>query len=325
MKEILYLEALHEALTEEMDRDNSVFILGEDVGPYGGAFKVTQNLLEKYGASRIIDTPISEASIVGSAIGAALTGMRPIAEIMFGDLTALAMDQICNQAAKIHYMFGGQGKCPMVLRTPFGAGLNIAEHHSQSLEAWFTHTPGLKVVAPSTPFDAKGLLKSAIRDDNPVIFCEHKQLYRIKGSIPEEEYMVPIGKADVKREGSDITLIATMWMVQKSLKAAEKLAEDGIDVEVVDLRTLNPIDKKTIIESIMKTHKAITISEDTKTAGMTAEVSAIIMEEAFDYLDAPVMRLAEPDTPIPFSPPLENHVIPNEELIIKTVKEIIGN
>ncbi|MEM4246586.1 MAG: transketolase C-terminal domain-containing protein, partial [Candidatus Bathyarchaeia archaeon] len=234
MREILYLEALREAIRGEMRRDPSVFMLGEDIGKYGGAFKVSEGLLDEFGQERIRDTPISEATIVGAAVGAAILGMRPIAEIMFGDLTALAMDQICNQAAKVHYMFGGQAKCPIVIRTPFGGGVNIAEHHSQCLEAWFMHTPGLKVVAPSTPYDAKGLLTSSIRDENPVIFCEHKQLYRMKGPVPEEEYTIPLGVADVKRVGRDVTIVATLWMVHKALKAAEELAKEGIEAEVVD-------------------------------------------------------------------------------------------
>ncbi|MEM2901127.1 MAG: alpha-ketoacid dehydrogenase subunit beta [Candidatus Bathyarchaeia archaeon] len=323
MREITYVEALREALREEMRRDGRVFLLGEDIGPYGGAFTVTKGLIEEFGPERVRDTPISESAIVGAAVGAAITGMRPVAEIMFGDLTALAMDQICNQAAKIHYMFGGQTSCPMVLRTPFGGGVNIAEHHSQSLEAWFVHVPGLKVVAPSTPYDAKGLLKSSIRDENPVVFCEHKQLYRVKGPVPEEEYLVPIGSGDVKRVGEDVTVVATMWMVHKALKAADMLAEEGIKVEVVDPRTLNPLDKKAIVESVMKTNRAVVVSEDVKTCGITAEISAVIVEEAFDYLDAPVVRIANPDAPIPFSPPLENYVIPSEERIVNAVRKIV--
>lgn len=323
MREITYREALREALIEEMRRDERVFLLGEDIGPYGGAFKVTQGLLEEFGPERVRDTPISESAIAGTAVGAAMTGMRPVAEIMFGDLTALAMDQICNQAAKIHYMFGGQAKVPMVLRTPFGGGVNIAAHHSQSLEAWFMHTPGLKVAAPSMPYDAKGLLKTAIRDDNPVIFCEHKMLYAKKGPVPEEDYTIPFGEADVKREGKDVTIIATLNMVHKSLAAADKLAQEGVDVEVIDPRTLVPLDRKTIAESIMKTHKAVIVTEDCKTGGVSAELMAVVIEEAFDYLDAPIKRVTAPDTPIPFSPPLERFVIPDEERIIHAVKEIV--
>ncbi|MEM3726679.1 MAG: alpha-ketoacid dehydrogenase subunit beta [Candidatus Bathyarchaeia archaeon] len=324
MRKITYREALREALREEMHRDPSVFLLGEDIGKYwGGAFKVTEGLAAEFGDERVRDTPISESAIVGAAIGAAITGMRPVAEIMFGDLTALAMDQIANQAAKIRYMFGGQAKCPMVIRTPFGGGVNIASHHSQSLEAWFMHVPGLYVAVPSTPYDAKGLLKAAIRGDNPVIFCEHKLLYPLEGEVPEGDYTVPFGVADVKREGEDVTVVATLYMVHKALKAAEKLEEDGVSVEVVDPRTLTPLDKQAIIKSVKKTGRLVVVSEDCKTAGVTAEIAAVVAEEALDYLDAPTKRVAEPDTPIPFSPSLEQYVIPNEEAIIKAVKEIV--
>jgi len=324
MREIMYVEAIREALREEMKRDEGVILLGEDIGRYGGAFTVTKGLIDEFGPERVRDTPISESAIVGATVGAALTGMRPVVEIQFGDFVTTCMDPICNQAAKAYYMFGGQVKCPMVLRTPFGGGLSMAVQHSQCLEAWFMHTPGLKVVVPSMPYDAKGLLKTAIRDDSPVIFCEHKQLYFLKGPVPDEDYVVPIGVADVKREGKDVTVIATMWMVHKSLKAAEMLAKEGIDVEVIDLRSLAPLDKVTIIESIKKTNRAVVVSEDCKTAGVTAEISAVIMDEAFDYLDAPVIRIAEPNTPIPFSPPLENFVIPNEDLIVKAIKNVVN-
>jgi pyruvate/2-oxoglutarate/acetoin dehydrogenase E1 component len=242
---------------------------------------------------------------------------------MFGDLTTLAMDQIANQAAKIRYMFGGQAKAPLVVRTPFGAGVNIASHHSQSLEAWFMHVPGLYVAVPSTPYDAKGLLKTAIRGDNPVFFCEHKLLYPMKGMIPEEEYLVPFGKAEVKREGKDVTIFATMFMVHKALAATEQLAKDGISAEVVDPRTLTPLDKAAIVTSVKKTGRMVIVSEDTKTAGVSAEIAAIVAEEAIDYLDAPIKRVAEPDTPIPFSPSLESFVIPDEKRIIKAVQEIV--
>jgi pyruvate dehydrogenase E1 component beta subunit len=324
MREISYRDALNEALREEMLRDKTVFLLGEDIGKYWeGAFKVTKNLAKEFGDERVRDTPISESAIIGVAAGVAITGMRPVAEIMFGDLTALAMDQIANQAAKLRYMFGGQTKVPMVIRTPFGAGVNIASHHSQSLEAWFMHTSGLKVVMPSTPYDAKGLLKTAIRDDNPVMFFEHKLLYPIKGLVPEEEYTVPFGVADVKREGKDVTLVATLYMVHKALDAAKELGEQGIDAEVIDPRTIVPLDRKAIINSVRKTGRLVIVSEDCKTAGVSAEIAAIVAEEALDYLDAPIKRVAEPDTPIPFSPPLEQFVIPNEKSIIKAVKEIV--
>jgi pyruvate/2-oxoglutarate/acetoin dehydrogenase E1 component len=324
MRKITYREALREALKEEMHRDKTIFLLGEDIGRYwGGAFKVTEGLAEEFGDERVRDTPISESAIIGTAVGAAITGMRPVAEIMFGDLTALAMDQIANQAAKIRYMFGGQISVPLVIRTPFGAGVNIASHHSQSLEAWFMHIPGLHVAVPSTPYDAKGLLKTAVRSDNPVVFCEHKLLYPIEGEVPEEEYTIPFGVADVKREGSDVTVVTTLYMVHKALNAARELEAEGISIEVVDPRTLTPLDKQTIIRSVKKTGKIVIVSEDCKTAGVSAEIASIVAEEALDYLDAPIKRVAEPDTPIPFSPPLEQHVIPDEGAIIKAVKEVV--
>lgn len=324
MKETTVRDALREALREEMQRDKTVFLLGEDIGRYwGGAFGVTKGLAEEFGDERVRDTPISESAIIGVGVGAAITGMRPVAEIMFGDLSALAMDQICNQAAKIRYMFGGQVTAPLVIRTPFGAGVNIASHHSQSLEAWFMHTPGLYVAVPSTPYDAKGLLKTAIRGTNPVFFVEHKLLYPVKGMVPEEDYTVPFGVADVKREGADVTIFATLYMVHKALAAAEKLSKEGISAEVVDPRTLSPLDKSTILKSVKKTGRIVIVTEDCKTAGVSAEIVAIIAEEALDYLDAPIKRVAEPDTPIPFSPPLEQFVIPDEKSIIKAVKETI--
>jgi len=324
MRELTYRDALREALREEMVRDKTVFLLGEDIGRYwSGAFKVTKGLAEEFGHERVRDTPISESAIIGVAVGAAITGMRPVAEIMFGDLTTLAMDQICNQAAKICYMFGGQTTVPLVVRTPFGAGVNIASHHSQSLEAWFMHTPGLLVAAPSTPFDAKGLLKTAIRGSNPVMFFEHKLLYPIKGEVPEEDYTIPFGVADVKLEGEDATIFATLYMVHKALAAAQELRKQGISVEVIDPKTLVPLDKQAIIKSVKKTGRIVIVTEDCKTAGVSAEIAAIVAEEALDYLDAPIKRVAEPDTPIPFSPPLEQFVIPNEKTIIKAVKEVL--
>jgi len=324
LRKIAYREALREALREEMLRDKRVFLLGEDIGRYwGGAFKVTKGLAEEFGDERVRDTPISESAIVGVAIGAAITGMRPVAEIMFGDLTTLAMDQIANQAAKLRYMFGGQTSVPLVIRTPFGGGVNIAAHHSQCLEAWFMHVPGLYVAVPSTPYDAKGLLKTAIRGENPVIFCEHKLLYPVEGEVPEEDYTVPFGTAAVRREGTDVTIVATLYMVHKALEAAEKLENEGVSVEVVDPRTLVPLDKEAIIRSVKKTGRLVVVSEDCKTAGVTAEISAVVAEEALDYLDAPIKRVAAADTPIPFSPPLENFVIPDENRIIKAVKEIV--
>lgn len=324
MREITYRDALREALREEMLRDKAALLLGEDIGRYWhGAFKVTKGLAEEFGDERVRDTPISESAIIGVAIGAAITGMRPVAEIMFGDLSALAMDQIANQAAKSRYMFGGQAKVPIVIRMPFGAGVNIAAHHSQSLEAWFMHTPGLKIAMPSTPYDAKGLLKTAIRDDNPVMFFEHKLLYPVEGPVPEEEYTIPLGVADVKRKGEDVTVVATLYMVHKALAAAEGLSRQGIEAEVIDPRTLVPLDKQAILNSVKKTGRIVLVTEDCKTAGVSAEIAAVVAEDALDYLDAPIKRVAEPDTPIPFSPPLEQFVIPNEKSIIKAVKEIV--
>jgi pyruvate dehydrogenase E1 component beta subunit len=324
MRRITYRDALREALREEMLRDGTVFVLGEDVGRFWeGAFRVTKGLAEEFGDERVRDTPISESAIIGVAAGAAITGMRPIAEIMFGDLSALAMDQIANQVAKMKYMFGGQAKVPVVIRTPFGAGVNIATHHSQSLEAWFMHVPGLKIAMPSTPYDAKGLLKTAIRGDDPVMFFEHKLLYPVEAEVPQEEYTVPFGVADIKREGRDVTIFATLYMVPKALSAAEILSREGIDAEVVDPRTLVPLDKQAIVDSVKKTGRIAIFTEDCRTAGVSAEIAAVVAEEALDYLDAPIKRVAEPDTPIPFSPPLEQFVIPDEKSIVKAVKEIV--
>lgn len=325
MKELTYVQALNEALREEMQRDERVFLIGEDIGPYWeGAFKVTKGLANEFGVERVIDTPISESCIVGAAVGAAMTGMRPVAEIMFGDLLALAMDQIINQAAKIHYMFGGQLKVPLVIRAPFGIGRSMAAHHSQSLEALFMHIPGLKIAVPSTAYDAKGLLKTAIRDDDPVMFFEHKICYPTKSPIPEEEYLIPFGEADFKREGEDLTLVATSWMVHKALTVADQLADNGIDIEIIDPRTLVPLDKETILQSVKKTGRLLIVEEDCKTCGIGAEISAIVAEEAIDYLESPIIRIAEPDTPIPFSPILENYVIPDEEAITKGVEKILS-
>jgi pyruvate/2-oxoglutarate/acetoin dehydrogenase E1 component len=324
VRKITYRDSLREALREEMQRDSRVFLLGEDIGRFwGGAFKVTDGLAQEFGDERVRDTPISESAIIGTAVGAAITGMRPVAEIMFGDLTALAMDQIANQAAKIRYMFGGQASCPLVIRTPFGAGVNIASHHSQSLEAWFMHVPGLHVAVPSTPYDAKGLLKTAIRGSNPVFFCEHKLLYPVEGEVPEQEFLIPFGKADVKKEGTDVTVVATSYMVHKALNAATTLLKEGVDAEVVDPRTLTPLDVATITGSVRKTGRVVIVSEDCRTGGVSAEIAALVAERALDYLDAPVKRVTTPDTPIPFSPSLEQFIIPNEESIIKAVKEVV--
>jgi len=324
MRELTYVEALNQALREEMRRDERVFLIGEDIGSYWeGAFAVSKGLAKEFGTERVRDTPISESCIIGVAVGAAMTGMKPVAEIMFGDLIALAMDQIANQAAKIHYMFGGQLKVPMVMRTPFGAGRSIAAHHSQSLEAWLMHTPGLKVAVPSTAYDAKGLLKTAIRGEDPVMFCEHKICYTTKSSIPDEEYLIPFGEGDIKKEGEDLTIFATFYMVHQSLKAAEQLAKKGIDVEIIDPRTLVPLDKEKIIESVKKTGRLLIVEEDPLTCGVGAEIAAIVAEEAFDYLESPIKRIAEPDTPIPFSPILENYVIPNDRVIMKGVEDLL--
>jgi len=325
MREITYAEAIREALRQEMRRDERVFLIGEDIGIYGGAFGVTYGLLEEFGEERVRDTPISELTIAGAATGAALTGMRPVAEIMFMDFTTLAMEQLVNQAAKIHFMFGGKAKVPMVLRTPAGSGTGAAAQHSQSLEAWFVHVPGLKVVSPSTPYDAKGLLISAIRDDNPVIFVEHKLLYRTKGPVPEEEYTIPLGVADVKREGSDITVVATSIMVLRALEAAERLAEEGISVEVIDPRTLKPYDEETVAKSVMKTGRVLIVHEAPRTGGFGAEIAARIVEgEAFFYLDAPVRRLTGLDVPIPYNPNLERGVVPQVEDIMDAIRELMS-
>lgn len=324
MRKITYAEAIREALRQEMRRDESIFLIGEDIGIYGGAFGVTYGLINEFGEERVRDTPISELAIVGTSLGAAITGMRPVAEIMFMDFTTLAMEQIVNQAAKMKYMFGGKAKVPMVIRTAAGSGTGAAAQHSQSLEAWFTHIPGLKVVMPSTPYDAKGLLISSIRDDNPVIFIEHKLLYKISGEVPEEEYEIPLGVADIKRKGEDLTIIATSIMVQRAISASKELKKEGISVEILDPRTLKPYDKKTIIESIKKTGKVIIVHEACKTGGFGAEIAAMISEsESFDYLDSPIRRLGGLDIPIPYNRNLEKHAVPQIEDIINVTKELI--
>ena len=323
MREIKYREAISEALREEMSRDDMVVIMGEDVGEFGGVFQATATLYETFGPSRVLDTPISEQAIVGAALGSALAGLRPVAEIMFIDFTSQAMDQIVNQCAKFHFMTGGQAIVPVVIRTQGGVGFGDAAQHSQSLEAWHAHVPGLKVVMPSTPYDAKGLLKASIRDDNPIIFIEHKLLYLTEGPVPEDDYVVPIGKADIKREGDDVTIITWSKMVLDSLEAAKTLEAEGIQVEVVDLRTLNPVDLETVIGSVKKTGKAVVVHEACKTGGFGGEIAALIMENAFDYLDAPVKRVTGIDTPIPYAEPLYRAVIPNPDWIVKGVKEIM--
>jgi len=323
MREITYREAIREALRQEMQRDERVFLFGEDLGIYGGAFGVTYGLLEEFGEERVRDTPISEAAIAGGAVGAALAGMRPVAEIMFMDFLTLSMGQLENQAAKNRFMFGGRATVPMVLRTPEGSGTGAAAQHSQSLEAWFVHVPGLKVVMPSTPYDAKGLLVSAIRDDNPVIFVEHKLLYNTKGPVPEEEYTIPLSQSEVKREGKDVTVIAISIMVQRALAAAEVLAQEGIEVEVVDPRTIKPCDYETITRSVMKTGRVLIVHEACKTGGFGGEVAAHIAEgEAFYYLDVPIRRLAGLDIPIPYNRNLERHTVPQEEDIVREIRDL---
>ena len=317
-----YLQALNEALGSEMERDERVFIIGEDVGRFGGCFGVTQGLFDRFGEARVMDTPITESVIVGAAAGAAASGLRPVAELMFVDFIGVALDQLFNQAAKMRFMFGGKAKVPMVLRMPQGAGIGAAAQHSQSLEAWFMHIPGLKVAIPATPADAKGLLISAIRDDNPVIFLEHKLLYGLEGEVPEGEYTVPFGQANVAREGSDVTIVATSKMLHTALCAAETLEKDGIKAEVIDPRTLVPLDIETIVASVKKTHALVLAHEAVGFAGPGAEIAAQVAEKAFDYLDAPIIRVAAPFCPVPFSPPLEQAYIPNEASIIGAVKSI---
>ncbi|MCW5875836.1 MAG: alpha-ketoacid dehydrogenase subunit beta [Anaerolineales bacterium] len=317
-------EAIREALAEELRRDPTVFVMGEDVAEAGTAFKVLLGLVDEFGPDRVIDSPISEPGITGLGVGAAMTGMRPVIDIMFGDFITLTMDQMVNQAAKIHYMSGGKLKVPMVLRTTMGATRRSAAQHSQSLHAWFSHVPGLKVVVPSTPYDAKGLLKTAIRDDNPVAFFEDKMMYQLKGEVPEEEYTIPFGVADIKRSGSDITIVATSSMVQVSLAAAEKLAEIGIEAEVVDPRTTFPLDKETIIESAKKTSRAIVVDEGYERYGVTAEIASVIADGAFYYLDAPVKRMGAMDVPIPFSPALEDLTVPTADTVMETAKALCG-
>jgi pyruvate/2-oxoglutarate/acetoin dehydrogenase E1 component len=323
MRDLHYREAINEALDEEMARDPRVCILGEDVGRYGSPFQLTRGLYDKYGAKRVRDTPISEEGFTGIAVGAAMTGLRPVAEILYIDFSTLAMDQIVNQAAKARYMFGGKARVPMVVRTQGGGGRGNAAQHSQSLEMWYVHVPGLIVIQPSTPYDAKGLLKSAIRDDNPVVFIEHKLLYNTTGPVPEEEYLVPIGVADVKRPGRHVTVVATSRMVLFALKAAEELARRGIQAEVIDPRTLKPLDVETIVRSVQKTGRLVVVNEGHLTGGFTAEVAARVQREAFDWLDAPIMQVAAEDVPLPYNGRLELEAIPGEQDIINAVLEVI--
>ncbi len=323
-RELTFAQAIREALAEEMRRDPTVFIMGEDVAEAGTPFKVLSGLLEEFGKQRVLDTPISEAGFTGLAVGAAMTGMRPVVDIMFGDFVTLTMDQMVNQAAKVHYMSGGKWKVPMVMRTTMGATRRSAAQHSQSLHAWFCHVPGLKVVLPSTPYDAKGLLKAAIRDENPVVFFEDKMMYKLKGGVPAEEYTVPLGVADVKRVGDDITLVATSSLVQVALGAATMLQEVGISAEVVDPRTLWPLDEKTLIESAKKTSRAIVLDEGYERYGVTAELASVIATGAFYDLDAPVKRMGAMHIPIPFSPPLEDVTVPTEQTVFEAAKSMCG-
>lgn len=324
VKEMTLGHAIREALAEELRRDPRVFIIGEDVAEAGTPFKVLSGLVEEFGPSRIIDSPISEAGITGIGVGGAMTGMRPIIDIMFGDFIALTLDQIVNQAAKVHYMSGGKLKVPLVVRTTLGATRRTAAQHSQSLHAWVSHIPGLKVVLPSTPYDAKGLLKTAIRDDNPVIFFEDKMMYQLKGLVPEEDYTIPFGVADIKRPGTDITIVATSSMVQVALAAAELLAKLDISAEVVDPRTMFPLDKQTMIESAKKTSRAIIVDEGYERYGVTAELAAVIAEGAFYYLDAPVKRIGAMDVPVPFSPVLEDLTVPTPAAVVELAKTLCG-
>ncbi|MGQ9568147.1 MAG: alpha-ketoacid dehydrogenase subunit beta [Anaerolineae bacterium] len=321
---ITYRDALREALREEMRRDETVFLMGEDIAdPFGSAYKVTLGLSPEFGLERVRQTPISELGFVGAGVGAALTGLRPVVELMYIDFSTLAMDQIVNQAAKIRYMSGGQAKVPLVIRTQGGMGRSSAAHHAQSLEAWFVHVPGLLVAMPSTPYDAKGLLKTAIRLDDPVIFIEHKLLYNTEGPVPEEEYTIPFGVADVKREGTDCTVVATSRTVLMALKAAEILEEEGISVEVVDPRTLFPLDTETIIRSVQKTSRLVVAHEAPERCGFGAEVVAQIAEKAFDYLDAPIQRVCGPSVPAPFARHLENSIIVDEQKIADRVRRLV--
>jgi acetoin:2,6-dichlorophenolindophenol oxidoreductase subunit beta len=324
MREITYCDALNEALRECMTEDERVVVLGEDIGPYGGVFQVTKGLLDEFGSDRIVDTPISEAGFIGACVGAAMTGMRPVAEIMFIDFTTVCMDMIINQMAKMHYMLGGRGNVPMVLRVNIGAGRGTAAQHSQSFHSVFMHTPGLYVAAPATPYDAKGLLIEAIHNDNPVIFVEHKRLYTTTGPVPEESYRIPFGQAEIKKEGKDLTVVCTHALVTEALEAAKDAAADGIDIEVVDLRTLTPLDKTTILNSVKKTGRLLVADEDTLTCGVASEISALVAEEAIFYLKAPILRNASPDTPVPFSPPLEQAFMFGKDRLLASIKKLMA-
>jgi acetoin:2,6-dichlorophenolindophenol oxidoreductase subunit beta len=323
-RELSYAEAIREALAQAMQADERVFLFGEDVGVYGGAFGVSGDLFHKFGPERVIDTPISELGIAGAAVGAAITGMKPVLELQFSDFVTLAMEQIVNQAAKIHFMFGGKATVPMVVRLPGGSGTGAAAQHSQSLEAWFAHVPGLKVVQPSTPHDAKGLLLAAIDDPNPVLIFEHKLLYKTRGAVPEDPYRVPIGKAVVRRAGRDLTIVGSSIMTIRAVAAAARLATENIDAEVIDLRSLRPIDLSTIAASVRKTHRLLIVYEGVKIMGIGAEISAMIAEsDAFDFLDAPIARLGGADVPLPYNPVLEKAAVPQEDDIVAAARRLV--
>jgi pyruvate/2-oxoglutarate/acetoin dehydrogenase E1 component len=324
LRELTYADALREAMREEMLRDPDVILLGVEIGVFQGVYRVTRGLLEEFGPERVRDTPISEAAIAGAAIGLALAGLKPVAEIMYMDFLPISMDQLATQAAKMRFMSGGQLKIPMVLRTQYSLGRQHGAQHSQFTPSWFLQVPGLKVVLPGTPYDAKGLLKSAIRDPNPVLFVESALLYRTKEPVPEEEYTIPLGQASVKRKGDDVTIVGVSRMVGEALAAAKKLDANGISAEVIDIRTLQPLDLNTIVESVKKTSRLIVACDDIKTGGVCSEISAAVIEAAFDYLDAPIMRVACPETPVPFSPPLEQMYMPSADTIVQTVDQIVG-
>ncbi|MEH0296132.1 alpha-ketoacid dehydrogenase subunit beta [Agrobacterium sp. CCNWLW71] len=324
VRELSYSQAIQEAMAIAMEADERVILMGEDIGVYGGAFQVTGDLIDRFGPDRVMDTPISELGGAGVAVGAAVTGLRPIFEFQFSDFAALAMEQIVNQAAKMRYMLGGAVSVPVVMRFPAGSGTGAAAQHSQSLEAWLGHVPGLKVIQPATPHDVKGMLLAAVADPDPVMIFEHKLLYKMKGPVPEGHYTVPIGKADIRRSGKDLTVVATSIMVHKSLEAAEALAAEGIDIEVIDLRTIRPIDRETIVESVKKTSRLMCVYEGVKTLGVGAELSAMIAEsEAFDYLDAPIVRLGGSETPIPYNPELEKAAVPQVPGIITAARDLV--
>lgn len=323
MKKITYAQAGIKTIREEMLKDERVFYLGEDVGPFGGPYGTTKGLWEEFGDERVKDTPLSEAAIIGFALGAAINGMRPIAEIMFADLLNICMDQIVNQVAKIRYMTGGKIKVSLIIRTASGGRKNAAAQHSQNLESWFMHVPGLKIIVPSTPYDLRGLLKTALKDNNPVISFEHQLLYKMEGEIPEEEYFIPFGKADIKRKGKDVTILSTSLSLHDCLKTADKLADIGIEAEVIDPRTLYPLDKEAIINSVKKTNKLVIVHQACLTAGIGAEIGMLVQEAAFDHLDMPIKRIAALDVPVPFSPPLEQFAVPDEKRIFEEIKSML--